>query len=195
MWNTIFKIVLILALYVAFFYVRYNERMVRKYSSWEERNFASAFPVLFSFIIVFSGYLDIVYMRTIAGLWVILIAFACGSIDEDIKKEEKAALTDEHNKLSYLLHEYTRLCKNYARDEKVRELLSARKYEEAISRISDNEKAITNAKQQYTYGDKCPKITDYIAFEKYEKEIDTVLQNYRDILYEEREYIRIIQGE
>ncbi len=195
MWNTIFKIVLILALYVAFFYIRYSERMVRKYSSWEERNFASAFPVLFSFIIVFSGHLDIVYMRTIAGIWVILIAFACSSIDEGIKKEEKAALTDEHNKLSYLLHEYTRLCKNYTRDEKVRELLSARKYEEAISRISDNEKAITDAKQQYTYGEKSPKITDYIAFEKYEKEIDTVLQNYRDILYEEEEYIRIIQGE
>lgn len=63
MWNTIFKIVLVLALYVAFFYVRYSERMVRKYSSWEERNFASAFPVILSFIIVFSGHLDIVYMR------------------------------------------------------------------------------------------------------------------------------------
>lgn len=123
MWNTIFKIVLVLALYVAFFYIRYSERMVRKYSNWEERNFASAFPVIFSFIIVFSGHLDIVYMRTIAGIWVILIAFACSSIDEDIKKKEKAALTDEHNRLSYLLHEYTQLCKNYARDDRVRVLL------------------------------------------------------------------------
>lgn len=193
MWNTIFKIVLVLALYVAFFYIRYSERMVRKYSSWEERNFASAFPVIFSFIIVFSGHLDIVYMRTIAGIWVILIAFACSSIDEDIKKEEKAALTDEHNRLSYLLHEYTQLCKKYARDERVRVLLSERKYEEAIDRIYDNEKAITDAKQQYTHGDKFQTITDYIAFEKYEKEIDTVLQNYRDILYEEKEYIRIMQ--
>lgn len=195
MWNTIFKIVLVLALYVAFFYIRYSERMIRKYSTWEERNFASAFPVIFSFIIVFSGHLDIVYMRTIAGLWVILIAVACGVIDEDIKKEEKAALTDEHNKLSYLLHEYTRLCKNYARDEKVRELLSEKKYNEAIIRLSDNEKAITDAKQQYTSFNKLPQITDYIAFEKYEKEIDTVLQNYRDILYEEKEHIRIMQGE
>ncbi len=195
MWNTIFKVVLILTLYVAFFYIRYSERMIRKYSTWEERNFASAFPVICSFIIVFSGHLDIVYMRTIAGLWVILIAVACGVIDEDIKKEEKAALTDEHNKLSYLLHEYTRLCKNYARDEKVRELLSEKKYNEAIIRLSDNEKAITDAKQQYTSFNKLPQITDYIAFEKYEKEIDTVLQNYRDILYEEKEYIRIMQGE
>ena len=195
MWNTIFKIVLVLALYVAFFYVRYSERMVRKYSSWEERNFASAFPVICSFIIVFSGHLDIVYMRTIAGIWVILIAFACSSIDEDIKKEEKAALTDEHNRLSYLLHEYTRICKNYARDEKVRELLSEKKYNEAIIRLSDNKKAITDAKQQYTSVNKLPQITDYIAFEKYEKEIDTVLQNYLDILYEEKEYIRIMQGE
>ena len=160
MWNTIFKIVLVLALYVAFFYVRYSERMVRKYSSWEERNFASAFPVICSFIIVFSGHLDIVYMRTIAGIWVILIAFACSSIDEDIKKEEKAALTDEHNRLSYLLHEYTRICKNYARDEKVRELLSEKKYNEAIIRLSDNKKAITDAKQQYTSVNKLPQITD-----------------------------------
>lgn len=68
---------------------------------------------------------------------------------------------------------------------------SERKYEEAIDRIYDNEKAITDAKQQY----KCQTITDYIAFEKYEKEIDTVLQNYRDILYEEKEYIRIMQGD
>lgn len=70
---------------------------------------------------------------------------------------------------------------------------SERKYEEAIDRIYDNEKAITDAKQQYTYGDKRPKITDYIAFEKYEKEIDTVLQDYRDIPYEGKEYIRIMQ--
>lgn len=104
-------------------------------------------------------------------------------------------MTDEHNRLSYLLHEYTQLCKNYSRDDRVRELLSERKYGEAIDRIYDNEKAITDAKQQYTHGDKCPKITDYNAFEKYEKEIDTVLQNYRDILYEEKEYIRIMQGD
>lgn len=136
-----------------------------------------------------------VYAGTIAGVWVILIAFTCISIDKEIKKEEQSALTDEHNRLSYLLHEYTQLCKNYSRDDRVRELLSERKYGEAIDRIYDNEKAITDAKQQYTHGDKCPKITDYIAFEKYEKEIDTVLQNYRDILYEEKEYIRIMQGD
>lgn len=195
MWNAIWKIVLILALYVAFFYIRYSERMVRKYSSWEERNFASAFPIFISFIIVFSGHLDIVYMRTIAGIWVILIAFACGFIDEGIKKEEKAALLEEHNKLGYLLHEYAYLCKDLACDGIVRKLLSEKKYNEAIDRISDNNKAITDAKQQYTYGDKRQKITDYIAFEKYEKEIDLICQNYQDILYAEREHIRILKGE